>query len=144
MGPLGGDELNVNASCATGSPCIEPMKNYGWPVVSEGSNYDKSAIPDHATRPEFTKPLRTWTPVISPSGALFYDGALFRWKHHLIVGSLTGKALVILPVQGETVGTEQRIDLSRRVRDVIQAPDGSLLVITDEKAGALLRLTPST
>jgi aldose sugar dehydrogenase len=134
MGPLGGDELNV----------IEPMKNYGWPVVSDGSNYDKSDIPDHATRSEFTKPLRTWTPVIAPSGALFYDGALFPWRNHLIVGSLTGKALVILRIQGETVGNEQRIDTGRRVRDVIQAPDGSLLVITDEKSGALLKLTPST
>lgn len=133
MGPLGGDELNV----------VEPGRNYGWPIVSDGSNYDKSDIPDHATRPEYEKPLRTWTPVISPSGALFYDGARFPWRGAAIVGGLSARGLVILPVKGSTVGTEQRIDLGRRVRDVIQAPDGALLVITDEKSGALLKLTPS-
>lgn len=132
MGPLGGDELNV----------IERGKNYGWPVVSDGDNYDKSPIPDHATRPEFEKPKRTWTPVISPSGALFYSGSLFPWKDHAIVGSLTQKQLVVLRLKGETVENEQRIDLGRRIRDVIEAQDGSLLVITDEKAGALLKLTP--
>jgi aldose sugar dehydrogenase len=132
MGPLGGDELNI----------VEPGRNYGWPIVSDGSNYDKSDIPDHVTRPEFEKPVRTWTPVISPSGALFYDGALFPWRGAVIVGGLSARGLVVLPVKGNTIGAEERIDLGRRVRDLIQAPDGALLVITDEKSGALLKLTP--
>ena len=134
MGPLGGDELNI----------IQPGKNYGWPLVSDGSNYDKSDIPDHATRSEFEKPVRTWTPVISPSGALFYDGSLFPWRDHIIVGGLSARGLIVLPVTGNTVGAEQRIDIGRRVRDVIQAGDGSLLVITDEKSGALLKLSPAS
>lgn len=60
MGPLGGDELNI----------IQPWLNYGWPAVSDGDNYDRSPIPDHSTRPEFAAPVKTWTPVISPSGAV--------------------------------------------------------------------------
>ena len=134
MGPLGGDELNL----------IERGANYGWPVVSDGDNYDKSAIPDHRTRPEFKAPVRTWTPVISPSGALFYDGSLFPWRGHLLIGSLTAKGLVRLPVDGAKGGAEERLEMQKRIRDVVQAPDGALLVITDDKNGELLRLTPAS
>jgi glucose/arabinose dehydrogenase len=133
MGPLGGDELNP----------IERGANYGWPIVSDGDNYDKSPIPDHKTKPEFKAPVKTWTPVISPSGALFYDGSLFPWRGNLIVGGLSSKALIRLTLEGTTVTGEDRIDMQRRIRDVIQAPDGALLVITDEKTGALLKLTPA-
>jgi glucose/arabinose dehydrogenase len=133
MGPLGGDELNI----------IEPGKNYGWPVVSDGVNYDKSDIPDHRTRPEFTAPVRTWTPVISPSGAVFYDGKLFPWRGDVIVGGLSSKALVRLTLDGNKVISEERVDMQKRIRDVLQMPDGALLVITDDKNGELLRLTPA-
>jgi aldose sugar dehydrogenase len=133
MGPLGGDELNI----------IERGRNYGWPIVSDGDNYDKSAIPDHATKPEFAAPVRTWTPVISPSGALFYDGSLFPWRGNAIVGGLSSKALIRLTLDGSKVVGEERIDMQRRIRKVIQAQDGSLVVITDDKNGELLRLTPA-
>jgi glucose/arabinose dehydrogenase len=132
MGPLGGDELNA----------IEPGANYGWPVVSDGDNYDKSAIPDHRTRPEFKAPVRTWTPVISPSGALFYDGSLFPWRGNLIIGGLSSKAIIRLTLDGAKVTAEERIDMQRRIRDVLQAPDGALLAITDDAHGELLRVTP--
>ena len=131
MGPLGGDELNI----------IEPGRNYGWPIVSNGDNYDKSPIPDHPTRSEFQQPVRSWTPVIAPSGAIFYDGPL-PWRGNVIVGSLTAKGLVLLQMDGAKVAKEDRIILDRRVRDVIQARDGAVLVITDEKEGALLRVSP--
>ena len=133
MGPLGGDELNL----------IERGANYGWPVVSDGDNYDKSPIPDHRTKPEFKAPARTWMPVISPSGALFYDGSLFPWKGSLVVGGLSSKAVIRLTIEGGKVTAEERIDMQRRIRDVIQARDGALLVITDDPKGELLRLTPA-
>jgi aldose sugar dehydrogenase len=133
MGPLGGDELNP----------IEPGANYGWPVVSDGDNYDKSPIPDHKTKPEFKTPVKTWTPVISASGALFYDGSLFPWKGSLVVGGLSSKALIRLTLDGTTVSAEERIDMQKRIRDVIQTRDGALLVITDDKDGELLRVTPA-
>jgi glucose/arabinose dehydrogenase len=133
MGPLGGDELNV----------VERGGNYGWPVVSNGDNYDKSPIPDHQTRPEFTAPIRTWTPVISPSGAVFYDGSMFPWRGSLILGGLSSKALIRLTLEGTKVTAEERIDMQRRIRDVIQASDGALLLITDDPKGELLRITPA-
>jgi glucose/arabinose dehydrogenase len=133
MGPLGGDELNA----------IERGGNYGWPIVSDGDNYDKSAIPDHKTKPEFKAAVRTWTPVISPSGALFYEGSLFPWRGSLVLGGLSSKALIRLTLDGTKVTAEERIDMQKRIRDVIQARDGALLVITDDKAGELLRLTPA-
>jgi glucose/arabinose dehydrogenase len=133
MGPLGGDELNV----------IERGANYGWPTVSDGDNYDKSPIPDHQTQPEFKAPVRTWTPVISPSGALFYDGDLFPWKGDLLLGGLSSKALIRLTLDGEKVKAEERIDIQRRVRDVLQLRDGALLLVTDDKNGELLRVTPA-
>jgi aldose sugar dehydrogenase len=134
MGPLGGDELNV----------IERGANYGWPVVSDGDNYDKSVIPDHRTKPDFKTAVRTWTPVISPSGALFYDGSLFPWRGSLVFGGLSSKALIRLTLSGAQVTAEERIDMQRRIRDLIQAGDGSLLVITDDKAGELLRVRPAS
>ena len=134
MGPLGGDELNL----------VEKGKNYGWPLVSDGDNYDKSVIPDHKTKPEFQAPVRTWTPVISPSGAMFYDGSLFPWKDDLIVGGLSSQGLIRLTLDGGKVKNEERLEMGRRMRDVLQAADGAIIAVTDDKAGELLRLSPAT
>ena len=134
MGPLGGDELNV----------VERGANYGWPVVSDGDNYDKSPIPDHATKPEFKTAVRTWTPVIAPSGAMFYTGSVFPWRGTLVFGGLSSKSLVRLTLDGTKVTAEERIDMQRRIRDLIQAPEGAVLVITDDPKGELLRLTPAS
>lgn len=133
MGPLGGDELNI----------VERGKNYGWPAVSNGANYDNSTIPPHSARSEFEAPVRTWTPVLSPSGAMFYQGSLLPWRGDAIVGGLSSKSLIRLSFDGRTVKNEERIDMQRRIRDVTEAPDGSLYVITDDKKGELLRLTPA-
>jgi glucose/arabinose dehydrogenase len=81
--------------------------------------------------------------VISPSGALFYDGALFPWRGDLIVGGLSSQAVIRLTVDGAQLKHEERINMGRRIRDVLQAGDGALLVVTDDKAGELLRLTPA-
>ncbi len=134
MGPLGGDEVNL----------IEPGRNYGWPLVSNGDNYGGPSIPDHPTRKEFQEPVRTWTPVVSPSGALFYTGGLFpQWRGSVLVGGLSSQALVRLTFDGERVAIEERIDMGRRIRDLIQAPDGAILLIVDGREGDLLRLAPA-
>lgn len=133
MGPLGGDELNI----------IQRGRNYGWPVVSNGDNYDHSTIPDHPARKDFEAPVRSWTPVIAPSGALFYAGSLLPWRGNAVVGGLASQALIRLTLDGTRIVNEERIDVQRRVRDVAEAPDGALLLITDDKNGELLRLTPA-
>jgi glucose/arabinose dehydrogenase len=134
MGPLGGDEMNL----------IQRGKNYGWPAVSNGDNYFAEEIPDHPRRPEMQAPLRTWTPVISPSGATFYRGALFPWwRGSVLVGGLSSQSLIRLQLNGDRIGMEERIYLGRRIRDVIEMPDGSLLAIVDAKAGELISLRPA-
>jgi glucose/arabinose dehydrogenase len=135
MGPLGGDELNL----------IQRGKNYGWPFVSNGDNYAGPAIPDHATSRVYTPPVRSWTPIIAPSGAIFYSGAMFpAWRGSMLAGGLATQSLVRLQLDGETrVGVEERLFMGRRIRDVAQARDGAILVIVDTAQGELLRLTPS-
>jgi glucose/arabinose dehydrogenase len=134
MGPAGGDEINI----------IERGKNYGWPTVSNGDNYDGTPIPRHPTRPEFEPPVRSWNPVISPSGQIFYTGTLFRnWRGNLLLGGLSSKSLILLTLEGNQVKEEERIALNRRIRDVTEAPDGAVLLLTDAKDGELLRLTPA-
>lgn len=134
MGPLGGDEVNF----------VQPGKNYGWPLVSNGDNYGGQPIPDHPTQKKFQEPVRTWTPVVSPSGAAFYTGSLLAgWRGSVLVGGLSSQALVRVAFDGERVAFEERIDLKRRVRDVIQAHDGSILLLVDARNGDLLRLAPA-
>jgi aldose sugar dehydrogenase len=134
MGPKHGDELNIP----------EPGKNYGWPVVSNGDNYDGTPIPDHATRPDLAEPAEYWHPAISPSGFAFYTGSLFpQWGGSALIGGLSSEALIRLTLDGNKVKEEERIPMQRRIRDVAQAPDGAVLVLVDAKDGALLRLTPA-
>jgi len=132
MGPKGGDELNR----------IEKGANYGWPVVSWGEHYDGGEIPDPPTRPEFADAALHWTPVISPSGMVFYEGDMFpEWKHNALIGGLTTQELVRLVFDGAIVKEEDRLPLPARIRDVDTAPDGSIYVLTDEEVGKVLRIS---
>jgi aldose sugar dehydrogenase len=134
MGPKGGDEVNL----------IEKGKNYGWPVVSEGSHYNDVPIPRHATRSEFVPPLKFWNPSISPAGLIFYTGDQFKaLKGKAMLGGLSSEALIILTIDDDKVVDDSIIRMGRRIRDVAQTPDGSLLLLTDGDDGKLLRLTPA-
>jgi glucose/arabinose dehydrogenase len=134
MGPRHGDELNLP----------EPGKNYGWPVASNGDHYDGSPIPDHPTRADLAAPTFYWHPAISPSGLIFYTGSRFAdWRGNALLGGLSSETLLRLTLKGNTVEAEERIGIRRRIRDVIQAPDGAVLVLSDGKDGELLRLTPA-
>ncbi len=136
-GPRGGDELNV----------IRPGGNYGWPVVTLGVEYSGFTIGDGLkTAPGMIDAIHSWTPVIAPSGMLFYSGDAFpHWQGDLFVGGLASKALVRLELDGERVVREERLldPLGLRIRDIAQGPDGALYVATDEKKGQILRIAPA-
>jgi glucose/arabinose dehydrogenase len=133
MGPKGGDELNV----------IKPGLNYGWPAVSYGNNYDDSPIPKPAPGDGYEPAKLWWTPVIAPAGMIFYSGDMFGdWKGDIILTGLQSQGLVRVRITNGTPVERQRISLGARTRDVAQAPDGSLWIITDGPAGQLYKLTP--
>ena len=134
MGPRGGDELNR----------IEAGGNYGWPLVSWGTHYDGTDIPDPPTRPEFVDALTQWTPVIAPSGMAFYQGNLFAdFRGDVLIGGLAAQGVVRLGLQDGAVVEQDLIPLGARIRDVAEGPDGAIYVLTDDASdGALWRLAP--
>lgn len=135
MGPEGGDELNL----------IEPGNNYGWPVVSWGSHYGGRSIPSPTTQPRFADSRKHWTPVISPSGMIFYTGEMFpQWQGDALIGGLTSQELVRVEFNESKIEGEERIPMGARIRDVEQAPDGSVYLLTDKENGEILRLSHSS
>lgn len=134
MGPLGGDELNL----------IRPGLNYGWPLVSNGDNYDGTPIPDHSTRPEFEAPLVYWNPVIAPAGLAFYTGQAFpEFNGSALIGGLRAQALVRIAFDADGGAREaDRWDMGHRIRDVAVARDGAIWLLEDSSEARLLRLTP--
>jgi glucose/arabinose dehydrogenase len=135
MGPRGGDELNL----------IERGKNYGWPTVSEGMNYDRVPIPSHATHPEFAPPKLSWVPSISPTSLLIYTGNLFpKWKGSGFIGTLTGSGLIRVTFNRDRAEKAEQWDMPRkRIRFVGQGPEGAIYLLEDGDGGRLLRLTPA-
>jgi glucose/arabinose dehydrogenase len=132
-GPRGGDELNL----------IEPGKNYGWPLVGEAPNYDGVPIPGPDTRPDLTKPVLYWTPVIAPGSLTFYKGAMFpQWNGNALIGGLNTKSLSRIIITGATAKSAERWDVGHRIRDVEVAPDGALWMLEDADPGGLFRVTP--
>ena len=89
--------------------------------------------------------IKTWTPVIAPSGMTFYLGDAFpEWQGDLFVGGLRATALVRLELEGDSVTGEERLleSLGLRIRDVVEGPDGALYLVTDEANGEILRVAP--
>ncbi|WP_104204963.1 PQQ-dependent sugar dehydrogenase [Billgrantia saliphila] len=133
MGPMGGDELNRP----------EAGRNYGWPEVSWGQHYDGEDIPDPSDNDDYAGSVKQWTPVISPSGMIFYTGdTLPEWQGSMLIGGLSEHGLVRITLEGDEVANDERIPLGARIRDVEQGPDGLVYVLTDEEDGKLIRLEP--
>ena len=135
-GPRGGDEVNHP----------EAGKNYGWPVINYGVHYSGAKIGEGTAKAGMEQPVYYWDPVIAPSGMTWYTGdALAGWKGSVLIGSLRPGGLVRLTVQnGRVTGEERHLaELGDRVRDVRQAPDGSLYLLTDSNDGRILRVVPA-
>jgi glucose/arabinose dehydrogenase len=135
-GARGGDELNHP----------QAGKNYGWPVISFGRNYDGSKIGVGRAKEGYEQPVYYWDPSIATSGLAFYDGDLFsQWKGNLLVGGLAGAQLSRLVLENGTVVAEEVLldDRGDRIRDVRVGPDGAVYLLVDEGNGSILKLTPA-
>ena len=136
-GARGGDEINI----------IRMGRNYGWPVITHGINYDGSPIGVGNAKPGMEQPLYFWVPSIAPSGMTFYIGDKFsKWQNSLFIGSLKNEMLVRLEIKEESILKEERLLQNEvgRIRDVREGPDGFIYIITDEPDGRLIRLEPET
>lgn len=135
-GPRGGDEINL----------VEPGNNYGWPVRSNGNNYNGTDIPDHTADDGFVKPVIFWDPVIAPGDLLVYHGSMFpQMRGQALIaamGSVNAVVQVQLPAPGQGAATEvARHRFPTRLRDIAEAADGSLWVVEDGPRGRLLHVT---
>jgi glucose/arabinose dehydrogenase len=133
-GPRGGDELNV----------IEKGKNYGWPTVTFGINYDGTPITDKTAAPGLEPPVTYWTPSVAPSGIAFYTGSSFPgWKNDLFIAMLAGQELRRVTLSGHAVTHQETLFKGfGRVRHVINGPDGLLYVALNDP-GKIVRLVPA-
>lgn len=134
-GAQGGDELNT------------PMagKNYGWPVITYGINYDNTPIGEGSAKEGMEQPVYYWKPSIATSGLAYYTSDLFKgWKGNILAGGLGAGVVERLVLEnGQVTAVEPLLaDYKERVRDVRQGPDGAVYVLTDESNGKLLRLSP--
>lgn len=132
-GPRGGDKLSL----------IVRGKNYGWPLVSYGFNYDGVPIPSPDTRPDLAKPAIYWVPVIAPGNLMFYKGNVFpHWNGSALISGLATEAIVRVTFHGTEATAFQRWSMGKRIRDIEEAPDGSLWMLEDADSGGLFHLTP--
>ena len=133
-GPRGGDELNL----------IEPGKNYGWPLVSYAVNYNGVPIASPDSRPDLTKPVIYWTPIIAPGNLIFYKGAMFpQWNGSALMGGMDSQSLFRITFDGKGgAKPAERWNVGHRIRDVEVGPDGALWMLEDDKAGGMFKVTP--
>lgn len=132
-GPMGGDELNL----------IEAGKNYGWPVITYGRNYNGTIITEQTHKEGMEQPIYYWKPSTAVCGLDFYRGDLFpKWKNKLMVGALKYEQVSLLDIEKDRVMHEEVIFKNQgRVRDVSTGPDGAIYIVLNNP-GTVVRLVP--
>ncbi len=134
-GARGGDEIN--------NP--QPGHNYGWPVITYGKDYSGAEIGEGTAKDGLDQPLFYWDPSIAPGALAVYRGKMFpEWDGDLLVAALKYQLLARLERDDSgAIGNEERLFDGEfgRIRDVVVAPDGALLMVTDEEDGAVLRVS---
>ena len=136
FGPNGGDEVNR----------IQAGKNYGWILITNGRHYNGEATARGANGvPGFEDPVLFWAPSINPGNLLFYNGDKFpAWKGNMLMATMTRSLLrATFDAQGKPLSQERMLtDLGQRFRDVRESADGYIYLLTDETAGAVLKIEP--
>jgi glucose/arabinose dehydrogenase len=132
-GPLGGDEINR----------IGPGKNYGWPIITYGKNYNGTTITDIVRKEGMEQPVWYWNPSTAVCAIDFYQGDLFpKWNNKLLVGSLKYQDVRLLKIENDRIMHEEIIlKDAGRVRDVVCGSDGAVYIVLNDP-GTILRLTP--
>jgi aldose sugar dehydrogenase len=137
-GPQGGDELNLT----------QPGRNYGWPVIGFGVNYQTGqAIHAGTHRQGMEQPVHIWVPSIGISGLMIYTGDRFpQWRGNIFVGGMAGQQLARLTLEGQRVVNEETLVQGiGRIRDVRQGPDGHIYLAIEDRDGKptpIVRLEP--
>jgi glucose/arabinose dehydrogenase len=134
-GARGGDEINLT----------EAGKNYGWPVITWGRDYSGAKIGIGTTKAGMEQPLYYWNPSIAPSGMAFVTKDVYpSWKGSLLVGALAHQRVARLTLQGNKIVRDDHMlaELGERIRDVREAPDGYIYLLTDSDTGSILKLIP--
>ncbi|MBI1290365.1 hypothetical protein GC173_03875 [bacterium] len=123
-GPRGGDELNI----------VGKGKNYGWPEITYGINYNGSIVTRERVREGLEQPILYWRPSIAVSGIEFYTGDEFPyWKNHLLVSSLAFQELHLLHIENDRVIHEEVLMKGRgRIRESIVGPDGAIYCVMND------------
>lgn len=132
-GPKGGDEINL----------IAPGKNYGWPVISFGINYNGTTFTNDTAKAGMEQPITYWVPSIAPCGMTFVKGDRYpNWKNNILTGSLRFEYLHRVVLEGDkVVHQEKLLEGIGRVRNVEMSPDGFIYVAI-EKPGKIFKLIP--
>ncbi len=132
-GPRGGDELNL----------ILPGRNYGWPIITFGMDYNGTPIADSTAKPGMEQPVIHWTPSIAVCGMDFYFANEFpRWSGNLFVTALAQQELRRVVLDGQRVVKQEVLFKNiGRVRDVCTGPDGLIYMVLN-KPDRIIRLEP--